>query len=147
MSSAADPRTWVTVPGADSTVCVHIVWIQKLRRLAVGQRRHDVLDRGFGGKLDGSVTQGKPFSAQSHLRDRLLAGNVNGTLTAARVRGRDFKQQRRFADAGIAAQEQHRSAHQPAAGHAVEFGDTGGQPRRFDRLALERLDDEQPAFA
>ena len=95
------------------------------------ERRHDILDRGFGGEFDRRIGQAEALGAQPHLRDGFFAGDVDGAVTAARVGGGDFDQQRRFADAGIAAKQQHRTAHQPAAGHAIEFGDAGGKPRRF----------------
>ena len=106
---------------------------QKPRRRALRQRRHDVLDRGFGGDLDRGFGKPEPLGAQPHLRHGFFAGNIDGAVLVAREGGRDFEQQRRFADAGIAAEQQHRAAHQPAAGHAVELGDAGRQPRRFMR--------------
>ena len=30
MSVCAEPRTWVTVPGADSIMSVHMVWIESM---------------------------------------------------------------------------------------------------------------------
>ncbi len=40
ISACAEPRTWVTVPGATSTMSVHMVWIEfdddEARRLAFG---------------------------------------------------------------------------------------------------------------
>ena len=68
-------------------------------------------------------------------------------MAAARDRCGDFDQQRRLADAGIAAEQQHRAPHQAAAGDAIEFGDARGKPRCVVSFALERLDGEQPAFA
>ena len=114
---------------------------------ALRQRRHDILDRGFGRHLDRRVGEPEPLGAQPHLGHGLLAGNIDGAVTAARECGRDFEQQRRFADAGIAAEQQHRAAHQAAAGDAIEFGDAGGKPRRFVCLTLERFDREQPPLA
>ena len=87
------------------------------------QRRDDILDRGFRSDLDGGVGETKPFGAQPHLGHGFLAGNIDGAVPGAGEGGRDLQQQRRFADAGIAAEEQHRAAHQAAAGHPVEFGD------------------------
>ncbi len=56
MSSPAEPRTWVTVPGAASTGLrphgLDRIDDQKPGRSALRQRRHDVLDRGFGGDFD-----------------------------------------------------------------------------------------------
>ena len=56
-------------------------------------------------------------------------------------------QQRRFADAGIAADQQHRAAHKAAAGDAVELGHAGGQARGLMALAGQGFQREQPALA
>ena len=106
ISVCAEPRTWVTVPGADSTVSVHMVWIEfdddEARRLAFGQRGDDVLDRGLGGELDRRIAEAQPLGAQPHLRHGLFAGDVDGAVAGAGKRRRRLDQQRRFADAGIA---------------------------------------------
>ena len=147
ISACAAPRTCVTVPGAESTASVHMVWIESMttRRgvLPSRQRRDDVLDRGLGRELDRRVGEAEPLGAQPHLRDGFLAGDVDGAVAGARERRRGLDQQRRFADAGIARHQQHRAAHEAAAGDAVEFGDAGGQARRVLRLAGERLEREQ----
>ena len=87
------------------------------------ERGDDVLDRRLCGKLDGCLGKPQAFCAQPHLRDRLFAGNIDGTLTAARISGCDLDQKGRFADAGVAAEQQHRATDQPAAGHAIKLGD------------------------
>ena len=115
--------------------------------LPCAERRDDVLDRGLGRELDRRVGQAEPFCAQPHLRDRLFAGNVDGAVAGPRERRGDLDQQRGFADAGIAAEQQHRAAHEPAAGDAVELGDAGGQARRLVSFARERLEREQTALA
>src|SRR5262249_30709981 len=61
--------------------------------------------------------------------------------------GRDLDQQRRFADAGITAEEEHRAADEPAAGDAVELGDAASESRCVVRRAGERLEREQAALA
>src|SRR5215831_10547173 len=68
-------------------------------------------------------------------------------MARARERGRHLDEQRRLADAGIAAKQQHRAAHEAAAGHAVKFGDAGREPRRVVALARQRLEREWPALA
>ena len=117
------------------------------RRLSARQGREDVLDRGFGGELDLGVRQRQPLGAQPHLRDGFLAGDIDRALADARERGRDLNEQRRLADAGIAADEQHRAAHEPAAGDAVEFGQSGGKARRFMRFARQRFEREGASLA
>ena len=151
ISACAEPRTCVTVPGADSTASVHMVWIESMttRRgvLPSLERRDDVLDRGFGRELDRRLGEAEALGAQPHLRDRLLAGDVDHAVAGLRERGGRLDQQRRFADAGIAADQQHRAAHEAAAGDAVELGHAGGKARRVLRLAGERLEREHAALA
>ena len=139
------------MPGAESIKSVHMVWIEvdddQTRRLALRQRRHDVLDRGFGGKLDRRVARPEPFGAQPHLRHRLLAGNVDGAVAGARQRRRGLDQQRRLADAGVAGHQQHRAADEAAAGDAVEFGQARRQARGLMGLADQRFEREAAALA
>src|SRR5881397_283024 len=68
-------------------------------------------------------------------------------MPAARERGGDLDQECRLADAGVAAEQQHRAAHEAAAGDAVELGDATGEPRRLVRFARERLERERTALA
>ncbi len=75
----------------------------------------------------GRAAKAEPLGAQPHLRHRLLAGDVDGAVAGARQRRCGLDQQRRFADAGIAAEQQHRAAHEAAAGDAVEFGMPDGR--------------------
>ena len=93
------------------------------------------------------VGEAEPLGAQPHLRHRLLAGDVDRAMARARERRGDLDQQRRLADAGIAAEQQHRAAHEAAAGDAVELGDAGRQARGLVRLAGERLERERAALA
>src|SRR5205823_13560888 len=62
-------------------------------------------------------------------------------------RARHLQEQRRLANAGIAAQEQHRAAHESAAGDAIELGNAGSEPRRRLACTAERLEGEQAALA
>ena len=151
ISACAEPRTCVTVPGADSTVLgphgLDRIDDDQARRLAFRQGRDDVLDRRFRRQFDGGVTQSETLGAQAHLRHRFLAGDIDRPMTGARERGGGLDQQSRFADAGIAADQQDRAAHKAAAGDAVEFGNAGGQARGVMGLAGKRLEREQAAFA
>ncbi len=66
--------------------------------------------------------------AERHLPHGLLAGRVQDWLVPAqRVGG--LQQQRRLADAGIAAEQHDRAGHEAATEHPVEFPDTGGRPQ------------------
>src|ERR1700746_1831879 len=68
-------------------------------------------------------------------------------MPATRECRRDVQKQRRFADPGIAAEEQHRTADQPAPWYPIEFGDAGGKSRRLLRRALQWLDGERTTLA
>ncbi len=63
-------------------------------------------------------------------------------MSAARHRGGGLKQQSRFADAGVAGHQQHRAAHEAAAGDAVELGHARALAWRVMRLTGERLERE-----
>jgi len=58
-----------------------------------------------------------------------------------------LRQQRRFADAGIAADQKHRASDKTAAGDAVEFGHPGGQARGLVAFAGQGFQREQPALS
>ena len=60
-------------------------------------------------------------------------------MTGAAAHGeprRSLKQQRRLADAWVAADEHGGARHEPAAEHAVEFGHAGREPWRIAGLGL-----------
>ncbi len=133
MSACAEARTCVTVPGAESACSVHSVWIESTmsegRRRFGAERGEDVLDAGLGGELHRRAGDAEPVGAEPDLRDGLLAGDIDDRRAAIGERAGDLEQQRRFADAGIAADQQRRAAHEPAAGDAVELGDAGNRAR------------------
>ena len=93
------------------------------------------------------IAQGEPLGTQAHLRHRLLAGNVDRPVSDARQQGRRLDQERRLADTGIAADEQHRAAHESAADDAVKLGHAGGKPRRVVGVPRQRLEREYAALA
>ena len=76
MSTCAALRTWVTVPGADSTVSVHMVWMESIttsRGVAPLRKRcDDVFNRRLSGKFNLRFRQAQPFGAQPHLRNRFF---------------------------------------------------------------------------
>ncbi len=117
------------------------------RHRAFGQGRDDVLDGGFGRQLHRRVCKAEPLGAEPHLRDRLLAGDIDGAVAGPRQEACRLRQQCRFADAGIAADEQHRAAHEAAAGDAIKLGHAGGQTRGVVTLARQAFQLEYPALA
>jgi len=72
--------------------------------------------------------------SQNQLELRTIQGEVQ-RLARAAERGERLQQQRRLADAGIAADQRHLAGHQPAAEHAIQLGDA-----RCHALHLARLD-------
>src|SRR6516165_989567 len=103
ISSAAEARTWATVPGAESRLSRYMVWMESMMTSS-------------GAEAPG---------AQPHLLDGLLARDVNGARRPGEAAegGRHLEHEGRFADAGIAADEKGRALDQPAAHDAVELGD------------------------
>jgi hypothetical protein len=95
----------------------------------------------------GAFGEPEPLGAQPHLRHRLLAGNIDDAVAAVGERRAGLDQQRRLADAGLAADQHHGARHEAAAGDAVEFGDAGGDARRRPRLAGQALKLEHAALA
>ena len=90
----------------------------------------DVAQVDGGGEFQPRLREAEPAGAQAHLLDRFLAGDVQHPLAGAGEAGGGLQQQGGLADAGIAAEQHRRGRHQPAAEHAVEFGDAGGRARR-----------------
>ena len=90
------------------------------RRLLL-QRRQNVFDIGGRAERHFRVRQSHARGAQAHLRHRLFAGDIDGRAALVRVRRERLKNERRFADARIAADEKRRARHQAAAGDAIEF--------------------------
>jgi hypothetical protein len=95
----------------------------EVRSPAVGQRGKDILDIGFRREFDRSAGDAEPLRPQPHLRDRLFARDVDDAIAFGGQSCRRLHQQRRLADAGIAAHQDGRAAHEAAAGGAVELGD------------------------
>ena len=98
------------------------------RRLAVAEGGEDVLDAGFGREQHRRVGEPEPRGAEPDLGDRLLAGNIDDRGAPARQRAGGLQEQRRLADARVAADEQRRTAHESAAGDSVELADAGHRP-------------------
>src|SRR5207253_269415 len=77
--------------------------------------------------------------AQLHLERGFLTGGVERGMTAALELRGDLQQQRRLADARLAADQNHRARHDAAAEHEVEFVDA-----RLPALGFGAVDFAQP---
>ena len=152
ISSAAEPRTWVTVPGAASTLCVHMVWIefddQEPRRRALRQRRDDVFDRRFRRRSRRRHRQG-----QAARRAAAPGRPLPRRKCRRRGAGRGRRPPRPRAAASICRCRDRRRAAAPS--RAPGRRRSPGRIRRCQRqargascgCAFERLDGEQPALA
>ncbi len=95
----------------------------------------------------GAWVERQAFGAQPDLRHCLLAGDIDDRLAGSGERAGHLKQQGRLADAGIAADQQGRAAHEAAAGDPVELGDAGADARRIVDLTGKRGERHRPALA
>ena len=136
----AHARTWATEPGAEPTVGV----VDGLDRVdderASGATSSSVGERRGRGRV--SATSHRP-SVERRRGARPAAAPAGATpRPTRRARGppattaADLGQQRRLADARLAADERDRAGHEPAAEHPVELGDAGRAGRRTRRVDL-----------
>ena len=116
-------------------------------RRAFRDRRQYVLDIGLGGEFDRRRGSAQPLRAQPHLRDGFLARHIDDAVALVGERCGGLHQKRRLADAGIAADENRRAAHEAAAGGAVEFGDARRDARRVLDLARQRGQRDRAALS
>ncbi len=99
------------------------------------ERLADRVELGLREDLD-VRRSAEPLRAELHLRDRLLARDEQrATVAAHRLQGGE--EQRRLADARLAADEHERGRHEPAAEHAVELRDAGRDPLRLLDLDVD----------
>ena len=87
--------------------------------------------RGFAQDEQIGRVDAEPFGAHFYLPLGFLAGDVETGEPFLADRGDGLEQQRRLADAGIAADEDHRAGHQTAAEDAVELADARLHPALF----------------
>ncbi len=115
-------------------------------RVGAVERSCDVADAGRGGKHHRSALDAEPLGPEPYLVERLFARDIGAAERPSRAplgqRRRDLQQQRRFADARVAAHEKRRAWHQSAAAHAVELGDAGEAPRQPLMRGIEALERE-----
>ena len=106
----------------------------------VGLRICDVCGDGVGIGLgqgqDAVGIHAQAVGPPPHLHERLLAGDVERPQTLAAQPVARLEEQRRLPDAGVAADQDGRAAHDPAAQHAVELADARAQPRLSRRRHL-----------
>ncbi len=96
-------------------------------------RGDDRLEVDLGQQRHRRVDEAEPHRAERDLLGRFLPGHVQRLLRGADRRHR-LQEQRRLADARIAAEQDHASRHETAAQHAVELLEAGRKPRRLLRI-------------
>ena len=75
----------------------------------------------FGQHLHLAVVQPQAARAQGHLCSGLFARHIQGAHAAALQTVHGLQNQRRFTNAGVAANQHHTTLHHAAAQHTVEF--------------------------
>ncbi len=108
------------------------------RRLQPRDLFEDALDACLGQQVERRGADAKAIAAALDLVLGLFAGCVENRADLAReVRGR-LQQQRRLADARLAAEQHERTGHDAAAEHAIELADAGRQPDGVSSCQLLR---------
>ena len=119
----------------------------EVRALALRDGRQNVLDIGFGGKLDRRVRRAEALRPEPDLRDGLFAGNIDDAVPSAGERRGSLHQKGRLADAGVAADQNRRTPHKAAAGRTVQLGNAGRNAGSVLDIARERSERDRAAFA
>ncbi len=105
----------------------------------------DVPDIDGGCQFDRGVGDAEAAGAQADLIDRLFAGDVKHPAAGTGEAGRGLQQQGRFADAGVAADQDDRGWDEAAAENAVQFGDADGGAGRGFGAASEADERDRPS--
>ena len=107
-----------------------------LGRVGTVQRGQDVAQGCGRGQSDPGLGVAQADGAHAHLIHRLLARDI-GDVGLGRQGGCGLQQQGGLADARIAAHQQARARHQPAAADPVQFADAGQHAGQGGRTAFE----------
>ena len=103
-------------------------------RLVLAQRGQNVGNVGFSGQQHRGIIESQPLGAQPYLGDGLFARDINDALTFAGKCRQGLQQQRRFADAGVTADQHPGTWYKTAARNPVELAnasDDAGRCRTF----------------
>jgi hypothetical protein len=119
--------------------CLDRIDDDEIRPLALRQRRQDILDIGFCRQKHIGIGRLQALRPQPHLRHRLFARDIDDPVAAPRQRRRTLHQQRRLADAGIAADQHRRPAHEAAAERPVEFRNAGVDARSASSISPDSV--------
>jgi hypothetical protein len=111
------------------------------------ERSDDVAHAAGRGEPHRPVGDTEPLGAQPHLIDRLLAGDVGSGAARAGECGGDLQQEGRFADPGVAADQDRRAGYETTAAHPVDLADPGFAARRAVGGAAQADEVERTAAA
>ena len=138
-SCVATSRTWLMLPGADWNFDEYMVCTESTTSAAgfsvstcSRMRSRDV----SASEEQPAARDAEPLAAQLDLPLGFLARHVEDGAVRAPEQVGDLEQQRALADPGLAADQHHRAGHDPAAQHAVELADAGGNARRLRAVDL-----------
>ena len=110
----------------------------------------DALDAGLGEQVERRIADAEPIAARFDLMLGFFAGRIqHGADRLREVRG-GLQQQRRLADARLAAEQHERSGNDAAAEHAIELADAGRDASACDAsISAYRFApcDEDPGIA
>ena len=109
---------------------------QSRRRTGV-KSGENVPNRGRGGERDRSLCHAEAAGAKADLIGGFLARDIRDADPAQRHSPGGLKEQRRLANARVAADQHRRPGDEPAAECAVEFGDAGRRPRGNRNIVVE----------
>ena len=102
------------------------------------------VDLGLHPEAVQTSAERQALGAELHLARRLLARDVEHRSLRASERGRELERERGLPDAGVAADQDERAGHEPAAEHTVQLADAAHPPRlraRIDLIEFERCGD------
>ena len=117
------------MPGADSMASVQSVWIEiddhEIGREPLFDGGEDALDAGLRDKAERSLRKPQPRSAKANLVGGFFTGEIKRAVALGGDGRGSLQQERRFADARLAAQEHRRALREAVADGPVEFADAG----------------------
>ena len=133
IKAAAAARTWATVPGALSNAPTAMVWMESMISSAGAAGSCKAVKMSSTNVADASCTwvperPSRP-APRLDLLDCLFPGYIQARSGGTDPRG-DLEQQRRFADARIATDQDRRAGDETAATDPVELRNAGDSPRR-----------------
>ena len=148
-SCVAASRTWPMLPGADWNLQredrLDRVDDDEARASAARSLRGCARDRFPRGCRAARCSTPEPLAARFDLVLGFLARAVEHRAERLREVRRRLQQQRRLADAWLAADEHERSGHDAAAEHAIELADAASSDARRRRCRCRRRAADRPS--